>query len=339
MCASRLPGLIHDAISRLSLDLRNLVVLTEAASGPYVVTPVIAALAGAKRVIAFAADSSYATAEHVIAQTRALEKLCGIEGKTEIHIGRRLDLFGEADIVTNLGFVRPIDAAAVVAMKPTAVIPLMCEAWEQRPGDVDVTACRQKGITVAGTNEDHPTVDVFEYSGFLALKMLFDAQIEIHKSRILVVSSDKFGRVIETRLKSVGASVWLIPSLSRQAGVQFSRLDAVMIADYTRQDYIIGPGGDISVAEAVSLFRSATIMQFAGRNDAEELASAGMNVYPAAELSPYRMAFTLALLGPRPVIDLHAAGLRVGQVLHGNWRGQGNNKPGYNDCGLAQKLP
>ena len=47
----RVVKLIRDTIEFLKLDLSGLVVLTEAASGPFVVTPVVAAAAGAERVI------------------------------------------------------------------------------------------------------------------------------------------------------------------------------------------------------------------------------------------------------------------------------------------------
>ena len=44
--------------------------------------------------------------------------------------GRRRPWSPEADVVTNSGHVRPIDAETVAWMKPTAVVPLMYEAWE-----------------------------------------------------------------------------------------------------------------------------------------------------------------------------------------------------------------
>ena len=47
----RLVRLMRQAVARCELDLSGAVVLTEAASGAYVVTPVLAALAGAARVV------------------------------------------------------------------------------------------------------------------------------------------------------------------------------------------------------------------------------------------------------------------------------------------------
>src|SRR5690606_1365873 len=55
----RLVPLMRAAIARCRLDLSGLTVLTEAASGAYVVTPVLAALAGAARVIAVTRTTRY----------------------------------------------------------------------------------------------------------------------------------------------------------------------------------------------------------------------------------------------------------------------------------------
>ena len=309
----RLVTLIKKIINFLQLDLSGLTILTEAASGPYVVTPVIAGLAGAGRVLALTRDSRYASAEAVIAQTRAMESLCGIEGSVEIHTRRLIDLFAHADIATNLGFVRPIDAAAVSAMKPKAVVPLMCEPWEFRHGDVDLEACRTNGIAVLGTNENYPGLEVFEYSGWLCLKMLFEAQIEVYKSNIVVVGDDKFSSVIEDRLERCCVCVRRMPTMRGVETVE--DIDAVVVADYTRKDMIIGPEGDVTAAELATMAPGSTVIQFAGRVDVPSLIECGIAVYPGIALDTQRMAKTLAELGVRPVVELHAAGLKVGQVL------------------------
>ncbi|HZI54747.1 MAG TPA: hypothetical protein VFD56_13620, partial [Chitinophagaceae bacterium] len=69
-----MPGFknkIDDAVNRLNLDLSGKVVLTEAATGAYIVTPVIAALAGAE-VYAFTKDTRYGTVADVKKQTKEL---------------------------------------------------------------------------------------------------------------------------------------------------------------------------------------------------------------------------------------------------------------------------
>jgi hypothetical protein len=309
----RVVVLIKRTIEQLQLDLSGLTVLTEAASGAYVCTPVIAAMAGAEHVLAVTRNSQYASADTVISLTQALERLCGIPEKVEISTKRSLDLFARADVVTNLGFVRPIDAEAVSVMKPPAVIPLMCETWEYRPGDVDLDACRKKGIQVLGTNEDCQGLEVFRYSGVLCAKMLLDAQIEIHKSKIIVVSSDKFGKTITKYLKKSGASVELFPSVPNPETLRAA--DALVIADYTRSDEILGSTGDVTSGQVAQAAPGITVVQFCGRIDVQGLKEQNIPVYPDVELGPHRMAMTLAPLGPRPVVELRAAGLKVGEMM------------------------
>jgi hypothetical protein len=189
----------------------------------------------------------------------------------------------------------------------------MCEAWEFRPGDVDAAACRARGIPVIGTNESYPGLNVFAYCGWLALKMLFDAQIEVYKSRLLVVSSDQFGPVIVNRLVQAGAQVRLLPSLRNLSATDLTA-DALIVADYARQDMIIGPCGDMTATDLAAACPGVTVVQFVGQVDVPTLTAAGTHVYPGIELDPRRMALTLAGLGPRPVIELHAAGLKVGEL-------------------------
>ena len=113
----RLVRLMREAIGRCELDLSGLTVLTEAASGAYVVTPVIAALAGAQ-VCAVASGNAYAGAEEIQQLTRTLARLAGVADRVEMVPHKESALVGAADIVTNSGAVRPIDAETVSWMKP-----------------------------------------------------------------------------------------------------------------------------------------------------------------------------------------------------------------------------
>ena len=99
-----MPGFknkIEDAIDRLELDLSGKVVLTEAATGAYIVTPVIAALAGAE-VYAFTKDTRYGTVADVTKQTNELVDLF-INKKPSLTIIDKLtpEIIGKAYIITN----------------------------------------------------------------------------------------------------------------------------------------------------------------------------------------------------------------------------------------------
>jgi len=310
----RMVRLLKEAIAFFDLDLSGLTVLTEAASAAYVTTPVLALMAGAKRVIGLTRSSPYATVEEVLSQTRALERLCELGAETEIRTDRSLDLFAQADIVTNLGFVRPITADLISAMKPAAVLPLMAETWEVRPQDLDLEACMARGIPVFGTNEDFPGLEIFSYIGLLCAKILYEAQIEVHKSKLILVSSDKFGATIEMHLKRAGAHVRIVSSEGYLRDVDLAASDAIIVADYTRRDEIIGPEGNLNPARLARVAPQTAIIHLAGKIDLKAITEHGIPIYPEKRIGSRRMTLTLAHLGPKPLIDLHAAGLKVGEL-------------------------
>jgi hypothetical protein len=233
-----------------------------------------------------------------------------------------------ADLVTNLGWVRPLDQAKVRCLRPGTVIAAMCEAWEVRAGDIDLRACAARGVRVAGVNEDHPAVDVFEHNGLLAVKLLHALQVEVYAARIAVAGEGKFAARIAATLSKLGADVRRAPSLAGESGAwAVERADAVVVADYTKKTVMLGSGGDMAVETLEKLAPHAAVVQFAGWVRTGELRAAGIPVYPAEEVGPRRMGRTMAHLGPAPLVGLHAAGLKAGAMLLGRSGPEGLAQP------------
>ena len=88
MEATRLVRLARSSVLDMRIDLRGAVVLTEAATGAYAVTPVIAALAGAEHVYAFTRPTRYGSVEEVARQTRELAAAAGVLGRIELRTDR-----------------------------------------------------------------------------------------------------------------------------------------------------------------------------------------------------------------------------------------------------------
>lgn len=309
--------LIKNAIKFNGLNLVGLTIFTEAASGEFIYTPIIAAMAGAKKVYAITNDSKYALKEEVKKNTLLFAKMCNVEEIIEVVFDK--SSIGDADIVTNLGFVRPIDKNTIDKLKKNAVIPYMCEAWEVRQEDVDINYCKKKEIPIFGTNENYPGLDVFNFSGALALKMLFDAGIEIFKSKIVIVSSDNFGEIIYNTLLKLTSDVILLKDLNCEDYNCLKDADALVIADYTSQNCFIGKTeSEITGKHLKLLSKFITVIQFAGFVDISDLKQSDINFYPDYEVGSFRMGKTLAYLGPKPIIDLHCAGLKVGEIMYKN---------------------
>src|SRR5688572_16957343 len=102
-----LVALMIDMVRSLDLDLTGKVVITEAASGAYAVTPVLAAVAGAE-VHALGRDSTYGTFQEVGRQIGRLLDEVGTKRVTLIDEVTP-DLLESADVITNTGHLRPLD--------------------------------------------------------------------------------------------------------------------------------------------------------------------------------------------------------------------------------------
>lgn len=336
---------VKEYVDKLKLDLSRLVVLTEAASGNYVYTPLIAAVANAAEVIAVTRDSRYGKASDIAENTRLLEKYFGIE-RRRIRIVENLSpqIIEKADIVTNLGFLRPINKEFISNLKTTAVIPLMYETWEFRDEDLDLRACWKKGISVLGTNEEHEELRIFEYIGHLCLKILLDTEIETFLSKIILIGDNKFSRNIVETLSSAGAEIlWStttpndeveklggkkIDNSLKESSVQgiIKDCDAIIVNTYPDSRIVIGKSGDISSERLKELAPGITVIQLNGQIERKSLDKFGITYLPAKEPRIGHMGWTLAHIGPKPVIALNAGGLKVGELL-ARARLKGLNRP------------
>lgn len=309
---ARLARLIIDRVARTSLDLTGLSVLTEAASGPYIVTPIIAALAGAE-VVAVTADSKYGTASDVTRDTLDLAERLGVRSRIQITSEKRPELFRVADVVTNSGHLRPITGQFAASIRNDAVVSLMFENWEIQAGrvDLELEEIRARGIAVAGTNERHPEVDVFSYLGPMAVAQLADAGVCAYRGRVALYCNNPFLDHLTKGLGEAGAEVLVnVPPGDLVGGPQ---PDAVVVATTP------GTGPAIERADLETLAQrwpDIVFCQFWGELDREACTRLGVGVWPTANPGDGHMGVLPSRVGPEPIIRLQAGGLKVAQVLH-----------------------
>jgi hypothetical protein len=320
MTDGRLPGLLprrlarlmEAAIGRCHLDLSGTIVLTEAATGAYVVTPVLAAMAGARRVFGVTYPSRHGSVDDVASQTMELAKCAGVQAQIEIITDKTPEVVSLADIVTNSGHLRPLDSKTIDWMKPSAALPLMYEAWEFRHKDVDLDACVRKGICVAGTNERHPAIDVFSFLGIMAVRLLLDASISVVGSRILLVCDNVFVSYLQDGLARAGAQVDIVSDV--RDPVPTETYDVIVVALRLKlEPSLARSDADVLAAR----FPDTLIAQFWGDLERSVFLQAGVPVWPPAAPAAGHMGILPSEVGPEPVIRLQTGGLKVGEVL---WR-------------------
>ena len=307
----RLRRFMEEAISRCELNLTGLTVMTEAATGAYIVTPVLAAMAGAARVFAVARDNRFGSAERTEADTEALAAMAGHGGRIQYIREVTREVVSQADIVTNSGNVRPINAEFIGWMKPDAVIPLMYESWEFRAADLDLEACLRRGIALGGTNECHPAIEVFSFLGMMAAKQLFDAGISIYRSRLLLCCDNPFRPYIEMALSNCGAFVRSAATAAGDLGPE--QLDAVIVAMTPRPDTVISRQDMHRIVEHSP---GVILLQYWGDIDREGAMEAGLAVWPNQPPAAGHMGVLPSATGPEATVRLQSGGLKAGEVLY-----------------------
>ena len=188
----------------------------------------------------------------------------------------------------------------------------MAEAWEFRKEDIDLESCRKRNIRIAGTWENHPQINVFNSCGNLALKMVKDVGFSIENKAILIVSGDSFGKVIYSKFKKERVGLVTLLDPYEVEGIDLDKFDLLFIADYISGRKLIDPKGVLNLKKDSSL----QIVHLAGEVDIEFARSKNLTISPDIDGYHHRMTRTLAHLGNMPVIKLHAAGLKVGELTY-----------------------
>lgn len=331
---------ILKVISELELDLTNKTILTEAATGAYVVTPIIAAAAGAK-VIAFTKSTKYGTADDVKNQTNEIVKL--FSEKLDINIVEELtpELLKGVDIITNSGHLRPINENILQHVKAGMVISYMYEAWEYRKEDLDLDFCKKKQIAVVATNERHPNIDVFNYLGELAVKLIHNADKCLYRNKFIIVSNNDFGYHIAKTLVKLCSKVgvidlaqnknkypdqidWLGAFPSIHIPDDYKDAEAVIFTAYPFENTWIQKNGVIE-AECFAKLINPFILRYAGHLDTSYLDKNSIQYYPIAVKCGH-MGILLSEIGYDSIIRLQAGGLKSAELRIKNLE-QFNNVP------------
>ena len=319
-------------VQALNLDLKGKVVLTEAATGAYVVTPILAALAGAK-VYAYSRTTSYGTVEEVFSQSKEVfQTYEGGVPAIEFIDTLTPEIIGQADIITNSGHLRPLNKEKLRYAKDEVVIPLMYEAWEMRDSDIDLPYIKERGFKIGATNERHPDVDVFNYLGDMAVKQVFDAGLCLYKNKFILVCNNEFGPYIakvvakmchslavvdkaENRHKYPSGNIeWISDFPEIKVPEKYRDAEAVIFTAYPFDKIWIGDQAAISVKAIKENLKDPLVIRYAGDVDTQSLDAAAVPYFPANVASGH-MGILPSAVGYDPIIGLQAGGLKVGEAL------------------------
>jgi hypothetical protein len=317
---SREISIIKDTIERLNINLNGLNVLTECGSGHFLYLPIIAAFSNANIINVYIKDTSYGTADSIEKQLNYLIKKYSITANINVY---KNDLpenaFKEIDIITNSGMLRPLDKEKLSKANKKIVIPLMYEKWEFRTSDIDINYCFENNIKVAGTWENFPGLNIFDFCEPLILKMIFNAGYEIRENKCIIFSNDKFGLLAKSGIEKLGGKVLYIGTEVDKIYNNIENADYIIFADYMNTSNLITEFDSLFCIKTIkNKNNSIGIIHLAGKINLNYVQSHGLRISPNKEGNAIKMTETLSYLGDLPTLRLLTAGLKVGECLAKN---------------------
>ncbi|MDA9101416.1 hypothetical protein N9K06_01925, partial [Omnitrophica bacterium] len=215
-------------------------------------------------------------------------------------------------------------------------------SWELRAGDIDLDYCRQWGIRVAGTNERHSAVGIFDYLGDMAKHLIEQSGVDPAQPVVLLSNND-FGSYIERGLKKHGMavvyntfekksviprSIWRgiqdrIPRQKHRGMTDDSVSSVTVILCMHPFDQCwVSEDGPIRSQDLLERYGKPYVLRFVGDVDTTSLDILNIPYWPKY-VPPGHMGVLPSDIGYAPVLKLQAAGLKVGELL---LKGQKNFK-------------
>lgn len=318
---------IDKLIEKYQLDLKDLIILTESASGPYIFNPFIAIAAGANKVICKAKNTSFGSFEEVKSNTLNIAKEMNCLDRIIVKEDFDDVDYQHTDIMTNSGHLRPITKDQIKKLKKTAVIPLMWETWEFHDGYLDIEACKQNEILVMGTNESCPPCDMRNYGAAFGLKLLFETGLEISGNQIVLLGSTETLCVpIKNAIENLGGKVTWFTSILTLGDRNYSmlkdyiienakKIDGILFAEHLFPEELMNNAFGVSFGELHALNPNIKIAISCGNINIDSLVNSKLHYYPK-KIEPFGyMTYQSYHLGALPVMDLFAAGLKVGEAM------------------------
>ena len=298
---------IKKSIDKFNLNLKGKVVLTEACNGIYSCTAIIADFSGAKRVYALAKETKYGNFYDI---ENNFKEYFENNLKNNILIIKSLDEINEKiDIVTNSGFLRPINKKYLPFLNNESVISLMYEPWEFRESDIDIALMNKNKIKIYGTNEHDVRLKTMDYIGLTVLYHLLDYKISYFSNKkILILGNYEFTEPIERVLIENHYKVKVVNKYDCE--FKDYDYDVFVVAEHKNKQLLIGPNK--AYINKFMLDEKSKVIHICGNVDFK---SVKFEYKPQSPASFGYMSYRTDFIDDMALIDLQTSSLKVAEGM------------------------
>lgn len=308
----QLLKIIQQSIKQFKLDLSGLNVLIPAHGVEPCINPIMASLAGAKNIYVQSMDVN-AINDITIYKNENDSEIIFIEKETS-------QVLSSVDIIIKGGDISQIDTKYIAALKENCVIsyyPKNFDFYDVQ--GINLEECTNKKIPVVSVNPNDSNLMLYKYISQVILKRFNEINLDLFRSRTLIVGYGELFESVLSLLKTCGSYVYAA-NLEKMQDKSYiikhlADMDSIVVVDYPQKyGNIIGTDGFITIEDILNINPEVKIMHLAGKIQTNPL-NLGKIFYMPERIKQNSLSINEYDLGLRAIIDTSAATMKAAETL------------------------
>lgn len=309
-----LVRIIEQNIKQFNLDLSGYNVLLPVYSKESALTPVLASLAGAKNVYVTTRDlEAINKTSFYESELELTSNITFIERETpQVLSGLDIVLCGTGISYVDTTFASSLKKECVISMLPSNL------DFNIHSG-VNLEECSKRKIPVISVSPEDENLLLYRRLAHAVTKRCCENQIDILKSRILLVGNGRLMDNILSHLKTCGAQVYCAhtdkPNDKAYLLKHLADIDVIILADYPlKSTLVVGNEGFIRTEDILTINPEVKIIHLAGKVQTNSL-TANRIYFRPENLVQNSLNVNIEELGLRAAVEMVTASLKAAESL------------------------
>ena len=314
MINSKLVRIIKHSIKYFKLDLSGYNILLPASEREPALAPIMASMAGAKNIYVAA------TGVETVNKTTLLQNELGLNSNITFIETETPQILAGLDIVIKGDGISHIDKKFVSGLKENCVISLLPHNFDfHNINGINLEDCADEKIPVVAVNPNDQSLMLFRYFAHLIIKRCYEANLDVFRSRILLVGHGDLLENALSLLKAAGAQVYVAytdrPQNENYIIKHLPEIDGIVVVDYPeKSEIIIGNEGLIKIEDLVDTNPEVKIIHLSGKVQVNPLILGRISYIPEV-ITQNSLNVNIQELGLRAIVESTAAVMKVAETL------------------------
>jgi len=309
-----LVRLIEQNIKQFKLDLSGYNVLLPMYSREPALMPILASLAGAKNVYVLTREID------AINKTAFYKNELKLASDINFIEKENPQTLSDLDIVVAGEGGSYIDNTFISSLKKECVISILPRNLDfTQANGINLEECSKKKISVAALDPNDQNLSLYKHIAQLIVKRCSENNIDVLRSRLLLISNGNLMDNILSHLKACGSQVYCAntdrPQDKSYILKHLPEVDAIIVADYPlKSTLVIGNEGFIRIDDILTMNPEIKIIHLAGKMQISSL-NANRIYFKPENLVQNSLNVNIKEMGLRAAIEIATASMKVAESL------------------------